>query len=59
MATIKIGLLPFKIHTPPVEDFGKLYHRAKPDSGFVKRGGRVPVKRGRVANTAPKPAEFA
>ena len=31
----------------------------RPDSGFVKRGGRVPVKRGRVANIAPKPAEFA
>ena len=33
--------------------------KARPDSGFVKRGGRVPVKRGRVANIAPKPAEFA
>ena len=31
----------------------------RPDPGFVKRGGRVPVKRGRVANIAPKSAEFA
>ena len=35
------------------------YTTPRPDSGFVKRGGRVPVKRGRVANIAPKPAEFA
>ena len=31
----------------------------RPDPGFVKRGGRVPVKKGRVANIAPKSAEFA
>ena len=50
---------PHTTHTHTQNSRTRGDRKPRPDPEFVKRGGRVPVKRGRVANIAPKSAEFA